>query len=230
MNPLEASLFTSVPGVRCCDCPGCFLTMPTLLIDGTTTNYTNSTNAAAAIAAQATSGCLTEYILGEPSYQTLNSISSSVTSSVLTFQAIITGTTDLSGNSVSSGSCLERIQVTSAGGVNVFQNLTTDHGGLPDVNRSVTVSVYADDGTTLESTGSSSDTPFTNYASSTFNLTVPSDGFYYVLTTWQAITNAFASLQGTMDSTVSSGGAITFCTIRAAYDDGSGGTAYVLCV
>lgn len=222
--------FSPAPCLPCCVLPvsACELTMPTLLIDGTTTNYSNLASATAAITAQAASGCLTEYVLGEPSYQTLNSISSSVTSSILTFQAIITGTTDLSGGSVSSGSCLERVHVTAAGGINVFQNLTTNHGGLPDVNRSVNVTIYADDGTTIVDSGISGDTPFTNYASGTFNLTVPTDGFYYVHTTWQAQTT-FASIQGTMDSTISSGGTITFCTIRAAYDDGSGGTAYVVC-
>jgi len=208
MNVFDPNNFSSVPGVRCCDCPGCFLTMPTQLIDGTTTNYSDLTAATNALADQAAPGCFAE---GRPQgSETRTTFSSSFSSGTLAVDSAYTASGDGAQDKV-----LSFVSLTVADGLSVVYNITSDAFIAGCI-----VALYQDDGTTLVDSVSGT-APFAG----TFSPTIPADGNYYI----RASNGGLGATSTTISLSCTGGASLSPCGVRAAYDDGSGGTSYVIC-
>lgn len=188
--------------------------MPTLLIDGTTTNYANITDATAAIAAQAATGCMAEGTAPD-AFTTRTVFTSTFTAGTFA----VTSTQTMSGGLAIADNIASRIYITVADGLTTIYNISTSPGTGP--GKSYGLFLYEDDQTTLVDsvTGSAP-------ISGTFTPTIPSDGYYWINATASEIFGTASSI--TLSST--GGTSLLPCTVQAAYDDGSGGTAYVACV
>lgn len=185
--------------------------MPTLLIDGTTSPYANSTDATAAIAAQAPTGCMFE---GSVAPDTRTVFTSSFSSNTL----ICTSEQTVAFGLGLFNAITSRVQLSATDGISVdFVVGATYHfansGGCY---------LYEDDETTLVSSNTS-----TNFASYAGNLspTIATDGFYRLYTV-MICTNG-GSLTSSITLTATGGTTLTACPVDAAY----GGTPdYIACV
>lgn len=213
-----ASISATTSGA--CGCCGgstvCYLTMPTTLIDGTTTNYANSTAATAAISAQTPSGCMCECF--NPGGGTHTVFTTTFVSGTFTITSQWTSSggppTVPAGDSLAS-----RVYLTAADGLSITYNITLTSPFGP---AGVQINLYADDQTTLVDHSPPGGTPY----SGTYAFTVLSNGYYWIQVAFSApgASNPSTSL------TCTGGTSLLPCTARAAYDDGAGGTAYVVCV
>lgn len=216
------------PCLPCCVLPSqaCYLTMPTSLVDGTTTNYADSTAAAAALASQAAPGCYAEAneLVGSETRTTLSSSFSGGVLSAATAKNTPFGSVPGSG---SFSSIIVRVYLTVADGLSVVYSLTAS-GSIPDdLFGGFSVILYQDNQSTIVDSVIS-DTPI----SGTFSPTIPSDGYYYIKANaaWNSLIGTDDATSSASMSSITGGSSMVPCTARAAYDDGSGGTAYVLCV
>ena len=196
---------------NCCGAAACDLTMPTLLIDGTTSPYADSSAAAAAIADQAFN-CLLEALASSTNRV---SLTASVASGTMTINESLS-----ESPVVGSDSFITRVYLLAASDLGYTYNVSVDTTSL-----SYSIDLYEDDGSTLVDSASDSD-PFGSSISGSGTLTVPSDGYYYVKIT-VAGTPAFpAATSLTFSGTLVGGASAVFCGIRAAY----GGTPdYLVC-
>jgi len=183
--------------------------MPTLLIDSTTTNYADLTTATAALTDQAAPGCYAE---GKPQGSaTRTTFSSSFAAGTLAVASAYTAVGDGAQDRV-----LAHVFLTAADGLSVVYVINTD-GMLAGCG----VQLYQDDGSTLVDSASG----FSPFAG-TFSPTVPSDGYYYI----RATNGGLGATSTSISISCTGGASFNACPVRAAYDDGSGGTAYVVCV
>lgn len=198
--------FTDTEG--CCGGAACDLTMPTLLIDGTTSPYADSSAAAAAIADQASSGCYAE---GRPQgSDTRTTFSSSFSSGTLDVQQDYSWTV----NPVNQFAI--RMYLTSADGLSVsFDFVTTGGTGMA----TSALVLYEDDQTTVIDSDSGS-----GNRSGTFAPSIATDGYYWLKTTTSDL--PFGSGTSAITISVTGGASFLPCTVRAAY----GGTPdYLVC-
>lgn len=190
----------------CCE-EGCFLTMPTLLIDSTTIPYADMATAAAAIADQTGTGC---YVEGRPQgSDTRTTFTSSFTSGTLA----VTSAYTTSGPPIDS--VLMRLYLTVADGLSVVYTLSTTGGFGPICS----LQLYQDDQSTLVDQVSIS----SHTASGTFAPTIPADGYY-----WLKVGVSDLAMGGatSIDLSITGGSSLQPCTARAAY----GATPdYVIC-
>ena len=185
--------------------------MPTLLIDGTTSPYANSTDATAAIAAQAPPGCMFEAV---PAAGTRTTFTSSFTSNTL----VCTSEQSTGFGLGLSDSIVSRIQLSATDGISVDFLI----GATYHASNNGGCYLYEDDETTLVSSNTS-----TNFASYAGNLspTIASDGFYRLYTVMNCA--AGGSLTSSITLTATGGTTLTACPVDAAY----GGTPdYIACV
>lgn len=187
--------------------------MPTILVDGTTTKYANSTTATAAINSQGPSGCLFEGV--DVTGNTRTTFSSSFSGGSLSILSDVSWTTGTFQDIIT-----ERLYLTSSGGITIVYNMSTTFAGAGP--NGYNISIYADNETTLiDSVGGVPN------ASGTKTVTIPSDGYYRL---YAILLQASSPPVATTSINLScSGTGMVPCNLRAAYDDGSGGTAYVIC-
>lgn len=202
MNPFRPSLFSSVPGVRCCDCPGCLFTLPPP-IGGSP--YADSTAATDAINDQ-TASCISYVELGGGGTLTAFTATSG-TNTISTFAE---------GNPDGAPSCQATVWFAGSFSASGTISITLTIGSFFDGS-----CVLYDD------TGSSVDT---DSGSASMSLAVPSDGNYEVKIVGVSSVPGFGGGSDTFTFDSSFDSTMTICTIRAAYDDGMGGTAYITCV
>lgn len=190
----------------------CFLTMPTTLIDGTTTPYTDLPTAQAAMNDQAYD-CLLEALAGSTNR---TSLSANVAGSTMTINEALNDSPFVGGDSF-----IARVYLTAANGLGYSYNVTVNQ-----FCADYQIDLYADDQTTVVDSFHDQDA-FGPTVSGSGNLTVPSDGYYYVrvnVSGCPSFPTASDSLTFTGTLNVGAGGA--FCQPRAAY----GGTPdYVNC-
>jgi len=219
--PLNWTTYSLAPRAPCLPCcvtslGGCFITLPTLLYDGTTTPYADLAEATAAINDR-TADCLIEYNPQNGPGQSQGAVTASVASGVLSVSN--TATSPVSSPLSPNGLC--RVYLTAASDLAVSYNIFTSGAS---VELGVTVSLWEDDGSTLvdDQTNSS---PAGTTLSGTFNFTVPADGYYYVILNSSGVFIA-DPFSMTAQFTANGGGNADFCTVRAAY----GGTpSYLIC-
>lgn len=195
--------------------------MPTLILDDGGT-YPDLAIAIAAMVLRTPPGCLFE-ALPLNSF-TRTAFGSSFAGGVLT---ATNGVFSPSGTVPGSGASVEiltRVYIKAAVGAAIGYNFTGY--SLNTVNEHWEIAVYKDDQVTLVADSSGTSLP----ASGTFNATVPVDGYYWILASASSVglpdegdAAASASLS------IAGGPSFNACKVRAAYDDGGGGTDYVAC-
>lgn len=201
----------------CCDCGVCYLTLPTLLIDGDETPYADLSTAQAALT-DLVAGCM---------------VQQSPTNNDVVFSASMTGETlnisreedatidpELAGAAV-----LFACQATAAGGIAIDYAVNTN--AAPSV-LGISVAVYAESDLVTPVDSDSDGAPDVSTLSGTFNLTIPSDGVYLVFITYGVAPGDDPILSMDLTASCSSGAAWSICEARAAWDD-SGTTAYEAC-
>jgi hypothetical protein len=197
-----------------CSCAGssCYLTLPTDLINETTTPYSDLTAAGAAIAAEAID-CLAQYLVTEG---TLDSSSASVAGGVL---SLTTALSVVAGGGTGH-TRLVRAYLTAADDLAVAYSLTSD----VSVFLGSEVRLYDDTLTLLDT---QTDGTLGLALSGTFNFTVPSDGYYYIMIIdGGSSMSPPVTMANGFDYDLDGGASAEFCTVRAAY----GGTPdYLVC-
>lgn len=199
----------------------CYITLPTVLMNGTDTPYASQALAQAA---------LTDYVAGcmvqqnpPASGEQVDLFTASFASSVLSIARTHSVTTN---PEVGAGAVLFSCNVTALGGLQI--DYTLNANVAPHI-MGLAVQVYAvADVVTPVDTDSDTQLDVASI-SGTFNLTVPSDGVYYVFMSYGIYSSGgspVTSLAYTGDH--SSGGALSICAARAAWDNG-GTTEYVYC-
>lgn len=196
-----------------CGCSGstCYLTMPTTVIDGTTTPYTDSTAAAAALTAQAASGCFMEGSV--PSFgASRTTFTSSFSAGVLSLQSDATLT---SGSpTFLQDDILARVYLTVADGLSIAYVMSLTNPGVMAL-AGLGIELYQDDASTLVSSTASG--PFDMSFSGTWAPTIPFDGYYYI----KAIAFIAPDSAGTQEThislAISGGSSLAPCAVRAAY-------------
>lgn len=208
VTPFDATLFSSVPGVRCCDCPGCDLTMPTLLIDGTTSSYANLTDATAALADQAATGCLAEGMATTSAY-TRGTLHSDFTSGTFTITTLMNQSD--AGGTTSQDAVTARMYLTAAGGLSCIYDLNATGAGSPAAGNFV-VALYEDDQTSVVGSTGLNSSPI----SGTFTPTISRDGYYWLYATPTQTFDTPGTGTATI-SLISTGTDMNPCTVKAAY-------------
>jgi len=197
----------------CCDCGGCFLTLPGLLIDATDTPYADQTTAQTALTDQ-TVGCIAEYaIYGGGPGETRNAITASQNGTT----TVVTLTDDISGF-VTSSNMLIGFRLSAAGNVSIGYDLALTGA----TSGAVTADLYQDDQATLEDTATAS--TGSGGGTGTLTVTVPDNGTYYLLFSYGGdgtdLTIEWVITPPATD--------LRLCDVRAAWDD-SGTTKYEAC-
>lgn len=205
----EASFEFKMP---CCECAqDCFLTMPTLLIDGDDTPYADATAAAAALAAQVASCLVEQTVAASGDVIDLFTASFATGTSVL---SIARTDSTVSNPQAGGGSMLFRCIATAAGGISIDYSLTPNASPTFLV---VDVNVYDTAGSLIDS---ASDIQFDTVSlSGTFNLTIPTDGQYDVKISYGTGPSMNLATQLVFTADAYSAGAFSVCPVRAAYAD-----------
>lgn len=213
-------VITSTGPCDCCGSAGCFLTMPTTLIDGTTTPYADSTAAAAALADQAASGCYMEgSVMSFGASRT--TFSSAFASSVLTLLSDATLTSF--APAFLEDYILTRVYLTAADGLSIDYNMALTHPGMMALLAMV-IELYEDDGTTLVATTYSGPTDLAFVG--TWAPTIPADGYYYIKSFAQVAPDSAGTQTTSIALDITGGASLIPCTVQAAY----GGTPdYLVC-
>lgn len=205
-----------------CDCcgAGCFLTMPTTLIDGSTTPYADSTAAAAALADQAAPGCFMEgSVMSFGASRT--TFSSAFTAGVLTLLSDATLTSGFP--TFLEDYILARVYLTAADGLSIDYNMSLVNPGVLAL-LAMGIDLFEDDATTLVDTTASgpSDVTFAG----TWAPTIPADGYYYIKASAFIAPDTAGTQSTSMALDISGGASLIPCTVQAAY----GGTPdYLVC-
>lgn len=215
----EASFEFKMP---CCECAqDCYLTIPTLLIDGDDTPYASEAAAIAALAAQVAS-CLVEQSV-PASGDSVDLFTASFAAGTSVLSIARTDSTSMNPQA-GGGSMLFRCIATAAGGISV------DYSLVPNASPTFLgagVAVYDTAGTLIDAI---SDSQFdVTSISGTFNLTIPTDGQYDVWLTYGTGPSMNLATQLDYTASVYSSGAFSVCPVRAAWDD-AGTTTYLLCI
>lgn len=202
----------------CCDCGVCYLTMPTLIIDGSETPYADLSTAQTALTDYAP-GCIGEFSpwVGPGRTRGTYTASQNVTTKVVSFSDDQTGI-------IPEGTFLIAFKLDASGNVTVDYDmaLTLSDSGA------VTIELYQSDQTTLEDSdtvalGSSGGT-------GTLTVTVPDTSVYYLKVTYTAVaTDGESTNTMIFSADINPPDAdLNLCAVRAAWDD-SGTTAYEAC-
>ena len=199
-----------------CASAACDFTVPTSIIDGSTSPLADLAAATALLAAQAPTGCFFESRDIGGGGNSRGTFNSSFSSGTLLLESDVSWSSGIFEDEIEA-----RVYLTAAGGLSIAYAMNSTYA-FPGPS-GWDIWIYADDETTLiDSVGGAPS------ASGTFNPTIPSDGYYRIVAR-----NLQASFGGGATTSISlscTGAGMIPCTVRAAYDDGLGGTAYLVCV
>lgn len=195
----------------CGGTPSCDFTLPSLLLDGTTSPVANLSAAAALLAQRAASGCMLAGRLGIHG-GTRSLFQSSFSDGILTLRS------DASNTSTDVDSVedyiMARLYLTAAGGITVNHAMSLTFPGGPGPQQ-LTLHLYADNEATLiaETYGPGFvPTPFNGI----WSPGVPSDGYYRLYATALCTSDSPGTWASSIELQCSGEGMIP-CTLRAAY-------------
>lgn len=200
-----------------CDCCGeaepCYFTFPPVSgfpipifpIDGTDSPYPDEATAEDALANQA-GDCLT-YLTPRLDELISRTFSATLPGNVLT----VSDVTVRASSSEYSQAAAFKGYFLAAAGLSIAYNF--DWSAAADAG-ALLIEVYDITGTVVDSFSISS-VP----ASGTFNVTIPSDGFYYVLVSSQVSQSTPTGGTYTLEFEADGGASAQFCVVRAAYGE-----------